>query len=75
MASGDFIEISGLWAEKDKNGNPTMSGYLGNAKIRIFKNTYKEPGSKQPDYRLLIAPGDKKGKKDDSADIPVSDEL
>ncbi len=51
----DMIKITGLWKGKDKKGNPYFSGYMGNAKVLIFKNTYKEKDN-QPDYNMFIAP-------------------
>lgn len=51
----DLIKITGLWESVDKNGNPVLSGNLGGARVTIFKNTFKEAGSNQPDYNLYIA--------------------
>ena len=38
-----------------KDGKIYFSGNLGDSKIMIFPNQFKEPGSKQPDFRLFIA--------------------
>jgi hypothetical protein len=55
-----MIQLTGLWENTDKNRNTYYSGNLGNAKLVIFKNTYKkEP--KQPDYIIYL---DEKEKKD-----------
>ena len=51
----EMIEISGLWKGTDKNGNTYYSGYMGRAKILIFKNKYKEE-DKHPDFKMYIAP-------------------
>ena len=56
----ELIELSGLWTGQDKNGNPMMTGSIGNASILITKNTFKEEGSNQPDYNLYLAPVEKK---------------
>lgn len=59
-AMGDLIKIGGLWtsSKEDKNGNKFLSGTFGyGAKILIFKNVYKKPGSNEPDWNMFIAPG------------------
>lgn len=66
---GDMIEITALWSKKDSKGNTYLVGYFGNARLLIFKNTYKKE-EKHPDYRMLIAP---KGEKQ-SGDDPLTDE-
>lgn len=53
-----LIEITGLWASDDKNGNTMLSGYLGNAKVLIFANTFKQ-NEKEPDFRMYVAKKDK----------------
>jgi len=55
----EMIELTGLWENTDKNGNKYFTGRLGNAKIVIFKNTYKEKEN-QPDYRMYVAEPQKK---------------
>lgn len=50
-----MIKITGLWVNKDKNDKTYYSGYFGNAKVLIFKNTYKKEGTKEPDANLYIA--------------------
>ena len=51
------MQIGSEWSGKDKNGNPHLSGEIDlvTSKIRIgiFKNTNKQEGSKQPDYRVV----------------------
>ena len=54
------ITLSGLWLNKTQNGDSYFSGSLGSAKLLIFKNTFKEEGSNQPDYNLYLAPIEKK---------------
>ena len=57
-----MIKISGLWLNTDKNGQTYMSGYLGDAKIIIYKNKFKSGENRQPDYNLYIS---EKNKKED----------
>jgi hypothetical protein len=59
----EMVEITGLWKGKDKNGNTYMTGYMGNAKVLIFANTYKEE-DKHPDYKMYIAPKKKESNQD-----------
>lgn len=50
-----------LWEKKDKNGNTYFSGTLpDNRKVQIFKNTFKEAGSNQPDYKMRFLVPEKK---------------
>ena len=52
----------GLWLKEAKSGVKYMDGemmfsYNGHevsCKIAVFKNTKKEPGSKYPDYNLIV---------------------
>jgi hypothetical protein len=46
----EFIKLTGLW--QNEKGN--LTGALGGGKIVIVKNHRKEPGSRQPDYEMLI---------------------
>lgn len=57
------IELTGLWANKDKDGNTFLSGSLGRAKVLVFKNTHKQEGEKTPDYRMFIVPRDRQENK------------
>lgn len=61
-----MIKISGLWLNTDKNGTTYMSGYLGDAKIIIYKNKYKTSENKQPDYNFYIA--EKQREKEEKQD-------
>ena len=54
------IKLSGLWLNHTQSGDNYFSGTLGSAKLLIFKNTFKEEGSNQPDYNLYLAPVEKK---------------
>jgi len=55
-----MLEITGLWANKSKNGDTYYSGYMGKSAILIFKNNYKTE-DKHPDLRMFVAEGKKKG--------------
>lgn len=48
-----MIKLTGLWANKDRNGNLVLSGYLGSARLVIFTNTYKKE-DKHPDYIAYV---------------------
>lgn len=49
-----MVSLGGLWLNKSKNGELYFSGYLGNAKLYIFKNKKKEKEN-QPDYYMMLA--------------------
>ena len=55
-----MIKITGLWENKDKNGNTYYSGTMGSSKVIIMKNTFKKEGSNQPDWNFCIAENKKK---------------
>jgi len=72
--ANDLLKISGLWTNKDKNGNEYFSGSFGyGTKILIMKNTYKEKEN-DPDYNFFIAPkAEKTGAKEsgiNDVDVP-----
>jgi len=63
-----MLEITGLWANKSKNGDTYYSGYMGKSAILIFKNNYKTE-DKHPDLRMFVAEGRQSsegGKKKDN---------
>lgn len=55
-----MIKVSGLWLNIDKEGNKYFSGGLGNIRVVIFKNTFKEEGSNEPDYNMYFDENKKK---------------
>jgi len=50
------IKIGGLWANTDKNGNQYLTGYLGEAKLLVFVNSYHETGTTQPTHIMYLSP-------------------
>lgn len=56
----ELVKIGALWKGEDQNGNPKLTGKLGDARLLVLKNTYKEEGSKQPDYVVYVAKAQKK---------------
>lgn len=63
-----MIEITGMWKNTDNNGNTYYVGYMGNAKVLMFANKYKEQDS-HPDAILYLAPKEKKSKDDIQIDL------
>jgi hypothetical protein len=68
----DMIPIGGLWKQESANGKRYLSGAFGFAKILIFVNDRKEPGSNQPDYSMFIAPT-KKQQQEGAEDAAEAD--
>lgn len=65
----DATKLTGLWKNKDKNGNTFLSGSLNAiTQIMVMPNTFKQKGDgKAPDYYLYIAEKEKhEGKPKDS---------
>lgn len=70
----DATKLTGLWKNKDKNGNTFLSGSLNAiTQIMVMPNTFKQEGeSKAPDYYMYIAAKEKpEGKPKDSS--PATD--
>lgn len=67
----DLVQLGGLWESQDKNGNLVLSGYLGNAQLKIFKNTFKNADN-QPDFRMYVSEKPKKDEptSEESEEIP-----
>lgn len=66
-----MIELTGLWKSKTKGGAMMLTGYIGNARLRIFKNSYKEKEG-QPDYIAYVtAPPPKEQEEDPLEDGDV----
>ena len=53
------IPLGGLWANSMKDGSMYFSGSLGQGKLVIFPNGYKEKDT-DPDYKMYLAPKQKK---------------
>jgi hypothetical protein len=71
--ASNLVPITGLWLNETKSGKTYFSGYFGNAKVLIFKNTKKEKGSKQPDYNMCITK--KKKKEDGDSDVQLDENV
>ncbi len=48
----DPNEVGALWF-KEAHGKTYMTGTIHGEEVVIFQNTFKTPGSKQPDWRVL----------------------
>jgi len=56
----DLIRLTGLWKNKDKNGNTYLSGNLtGIASLMVMPNTFKKKET-EPDYIVYLKASDKK---------------
>lgn len=64
----DMIQLGGLWANRTKDGEIYFSGYLGNAKLLIFKNKFKTE-DKHPHYVAYVAPSPKSNSAPTQTDI------
>ena len=65
-----MLKLSGLWVNTDKNGKKYMVGYLGQQRVLIMKNNFKEEEN-QPDYNLYVAEGPKQ--QEEAADFEEED--
>ena len=61
----DPNELGALW-EKTSGRGVYMTGVINGENVVLFKNDRKEPGSKQPDWRVLKSkPKDRTAQADD----------
>ena len=64
------IPLGGLWANQMKDGSMYFSGSLGQGKIVIFPNGYKDKDS-DPDYKMYLT---EKQKKEPTTSAPANSE-
>ena len=67
---GELVPIGGLWTNADRGGKTYLSGYLGDARLLVFKNKFKKTGEKQPDYRMYVT----RKAKPDQTNAPADSE-
>lgn len=67
--TSNLIQLSGLWLNESSNGDTYMNGYLGSARLLVFKNKHKTE-DKHPDYVLYVTANNRQSNSDDSEDIP-----
>ena len=66
------VKLTGLWKQKDKNGQTFLSGSLSPiSKVLVMPNTFKK-SDKEPDYFFYLGANEKKEGK---APISVSNDL
>ncbi|OPZ63133.1 MAG: hypothetical protein BWY86_00022 [Candidatus Aminicenantes bacterium ADurb.Bin508] len=59
----DMTKLTGLWKNKDKEGNTFLSGNLNAiTTVMVMPNTFKKD-QKEPDYFMYIKPHEAKGDK------------
>lgn len=60
-----LIEVGALWEGTTKAGDTKFTGKFGSAKMLMLKNNFKTKDN-QPDYKLFVAPYEKKEEKVES---------
>ena len=50
-----MLKATGLWLNTDGKGEKYFAGSLGGVRVVIFKNTFKEEGTNEPDYTMYFA--------------------
>lgn len=70
METKNFKPTVAAWEKPTKNGGTYLSVKLATGEwVNLFKNSYKKPGSKEPDWKELPP------KKDDAgAPPPINDD-
>jgi len=69
-----MVFLGGMWANRDKNGEIYFSGYLGSAKIFLFKNK-KKTDPKQPDYWMQVANQQKRSDEEINLEDEIGDDI
>lgn len=64
----DPNELGALWIKQGQRGE-YMTGTIGGQAVVLFRNDRKEPGSKQPDWRVM-----KSQPREARAQAPTRDE-
>ncbi len=59
---------TGLWENKDKNGNSYWSGTHNGFRYAVFPNQYYVEGSGKPKYNMMITPVEAKPKAEPKQD-------
>jgi hypothetical protein len=58
----DRKDVGALWIvtdqqtgqpKKDRNGNVFLNGTVNGQRVTVFRNSFKKPGEKTPDYRVF----------------------
>jgi hypothetical protein len=72
----EMMKVTGLWANKAKDGKTYLSGRLGDVKILIFPNNFKE-AENQPSHIMYYAPVEREtnAASDDFIEGETSDDL
>lgn len=56
-----YKNTGGLWKNKDSKGSEYFSGSFDvdgkSVRIKVFPNTFKKPGDRSPDYRIMLDDG------------------
>ena len=60
-----MISATGLWKNRDKNGNMFLSGNMGMVAVFIFPNRDKKSDN-EPDHYLMFAAGKKREPREES---------
>lgn len=64
-----LIYVTGLWKNKDKNGNMYLSGLMGGVRVLVFPVKEKK-SEKSPDYSLCFAPNEEQTKPQETEEEP-----
>jgi hypothetical protein len=60
-----MIKASGIWENTSKDGKTKFfSGSMGGVRIVIMPNSFKAPGSNEPDYNLYFEENKRKEKEE-----------
>ena len=71
--------VGALWLNESRDGKKYMSGSVDlpcgqKLKVVVFKNTYKQPGEKTPDYKIYPAEDRGAGSPPPPAGGPADDD-
>ena len=59
-----MIEVTGMWVNYSKSGDMYLVGYMGNAKLVLFKNKFATENEKAPQWKLFVVENNKNSGSD-----------
>jgi len=73
--NNNMVFLGGIWANRSqKTGEIYFSGYLGNAKVYLFKNKKKEKDT-DPDFWMQVANQQKRNNEEIDLESELGDDI
>lgn len=70
----DQNEIGALWIKNEGTRKEFLSGTVNGEPVVVFKNKFKKPGERTPDYRILKSQQQPKKQTSEPEPEPITDD-